>query len=107
MDLVRAIKVLFRHLSGTTFFTLREGRCCRVPGLEANGVPPVASGLAGESERVCRDVYREAGLNFTRVHSGVTSSKMASSDMSTWTTSSSHCTTLETIRGPSSSCTTA
>ena len=84
-----------------------EGRCCRVPGLGARGVPLAACGPAGEPERVCRDVYREAGLNFTRVHSGVTSSKMASSGMSTLTASRSHCTTLETIRGPSSSCTTA
>jgi hypothetical protein len=61
----------------------------------------------GWSDPVFWDAYRETGLNFTRVHSGVTSSKMTSSGMSTLTASISHCTTLETIRGPSSSCTTA
>ena len=86
-------------------FVRADAAVCQALG--ARGVPLAACGPAGEPEHVCRDVYREAGLNFTRVHSGVTSSKMASSGMSTLTASRSHCTTLETIRGPSSSCTTA
>jgi hypothetical protein len=92
-------------LTGPAFASSGPMLPCARPG--GHRCSPSHLRPAGEPERVCRDAYREAGLNFTRVHSGVTSSKMASSGMSTSTASSSHCTTLDTIRGPSSSCTTA